>query len=134
LPPLALADATAPGAQAADPGGPGDPGCGAVLAPVDQAGLPDPFLRPDGSRVASRAQWPCQRRTLQATAQAQVYGTRGPGPERVEGRIEGGRITVRVVQGGREAEIGARLRLPPGPGPHPAKIVVGGVAGVDDAL
>src|SRR5690554_5496135 len=111
-----------------------DPGCGAVLAPVDQAGLPDPFLRPDGSRVASRAQWPCQRRTLQATAQAQVYGTRGPGPERVEGRIEGGRITVRVVQGGREAEFGARLRLPPGPGPHPAIIVVGGVAGVDDAL
>src|SRR5690606_29956232 len=87
LPPLALADATAPGAQAADPGGPGDPGCGAVLAPVDQAGLPDPFLRPDGSRVASRAQWPCQRRTLQATAQAQGYGTPRPGPEPVRGRM-----------------------------------------------
>jgi len=134
LPPLALADATAPGAQAADPGGPGDPGCGAVLAPVARAGLPDPFLRPDGSRVASRAQWPCQRRTLLATAQAQVYGARGPEPERVEGGIDGDTITVRVAQAGREVEFAARLRLPAGHGPHPAMIVVGGVAGVDDAL
>jgi hypothetical protein len=132
---LTLAPPVVAGGAAHDTAGDlAGPGCEVALAPVERPGLPDPFMRPDGTRVASRAQWPCQRRTLQATAEAQVYGARGPEPERVEGRIEADRITVRVAQGGREAEFGARVRLPPGPGPHPAIIVVGGVAGVDDAL
>lgn len=108
--------------------------CDEALPPRARATLPDPFLRPDGGRVASRSEWACQRRILRATAEAHVYGARGPEPERVEARIDGDAITVRVGQGGREVEFGARLRLPEGPGPHPAMIVVGGVAGVDDAL
>jgi len=120
------ADANAPSAS---------PDCGAELpAGRAQPGLPDPFARADGTRISTAAEWACQRRALQATAEAQVYGARGPEPERVEARIEGDTIHVNVFHAGREVAFQARLRRPAGQGPHPVMIVVGGVAGVDDAL
>lgn len=108
--------------------------CATPLAPREAAiGLPGLLLQPDGSRVA-REGWPCRRQVLRATAEAHVYGPRGPEPERVSARIHGDRIHVGVSHGGREVGFEATLRLPEGPGPHPVMIVVGGVAGVDDAL
>jgi len=98
------------------------------------AGLPDPFARADGSRIATRADWHCHRQALLRTAEEQVYGWKGPEPDRVDGTIAGDRIDVTVSHGGREVSFSADLRLPDGPGPHPAIIVVGGRAGVDDGL
>src|SRR5690606_39584393 len=63
------------------------------------------------------------------TAEAQVYGARGPEPGRVEGRIEGDTIHVTVFHAGREVAFQARLRRPAGQGPHPVMIVVGGGIG-----
>ncbi|WP_374013311.1 topoisomerase [Pseudoxanthomonas koreensis] len=103
---------------------------------VDAGGplLPDPFVRADGSRLDTRADWRCQRQRTLRTAQAQLYGDKGPQPDAVTGTITGERIDVTVAHGGRQVSFSANLRLPPGPGPHPAMIVVGGVAGVDDRL
>ncbi|MGY1409690.1 glucuronyl esterase domain-containing protein [Luteimonas sp. A611] len=126
---FALALSAAFAAPAAVP-----PDCATPLAPREAAtGLPGLLLQPDGTRI-TRADWPCRRQTLRATAEAHVYGPRGPDPERVSARIEGDRIHVEVSHDGREAGFGATLRLPEGPGPHPVLIVIGGVAGVDDAL
>lgn len=106
---------------------------GGIAGPSD-AGLPDPFARADGSRIATRADWRCHRQALLRAAEEQVYGWKGPTPDRVDGTIAGDRIDVTVSHGGREVSFSADLRLPAGPGPHPATIVVGGRAGVDDGL
>ncbi|TWT23247.1 topoisomerase [Luteimonas marina] len=104
------------------------------IAGSPDAGLPDPFARADGSRIATRADWRCHRQALLRTAEAQVYGWKGPKPDRVTGTIADDRIDVTVSHAGREVSFSADLRLPEGPGPHPAIIVVGGRAGVDDGL
>ncbi|KAF1686451.1 topoisomerase [Pseudoxanthomonas broegbernensis] len=96
--------------------------------------LPDPFARADGTAVATRADWRCRRQEILKAAEAQVYGWKGPEPERVTGTINGDRIDVAVSHGGRQVTFSAKLSLPAGPGPHPAMIVVGGVAGVDGRL
>lgn len=106
----------------------------AAIAGPPNSKLPDPFARPDGSRIETRDEWRCQRQSLLKTAEAQVYGWKGPPPGRVAGTISGGRIRVAVFHEGREVEFDAQLRLPEGPGPHPAIIFIGGIAGVDDAL
>lgn len=108
--------------------------CATPLDPREaETGLPDLLVQPDGTRV-TRGEWPCRRQALRATAEAYVYGPRGPEPERVSARIEGDRIRVEVGHAGREAGFEAALRLPQGPGPHPVLIVIGGGAGVDNAL
>lgn len=108
--------------------------CATPLAPRGAAGgMPGLLLQQDGTGV-TREDWACRRQALRATAEAHVYGVRGPEPERVSARIEGGRIHVDVAHAGREVGFEATLRLPEAPGPHPVLIVIGGVAGVDDAL
>lgn len=74
---------------------------------------PDPFLKPDGSRVLSLEEWPAQREYLKALVQRYLYGSVPPRPTRdelsveqflgeeynppdttVKGRKEGFRITI----------------------------------------
>ena len=46
--------------------------------------LPDPFLKPDGTRVTDPAEWAQQRKHLYKTAVELQYGTMPPAPEFVE--------------------------------------------------
>lgn len=46
-----------------------------------QAGLPDPFVGPDGKRINSREQWPAQRDYLKAMMAYYLYGSMPPRPE-----------------------------------------------------
>ncbi|MGH7946196.1 MAG: alpha/beta hydrolase family protein, partial [Opitutaceae bacterium] len=85
--------------------------------PVDQLPdnpmLPDPFKKPDGTRVAGRAEWKEQRAYLKALLEHYLYGTIPPRPtskelsftrtsdepctppdSRIEGRKQGYRITI----------------------------------------
>jgi hypothetical protein len=111
-----------------------DTACSSPLPPPQVAvDLPGLLRLPDGQPV-SAGDWPCQRQRLLATAQAHVYGAPGPVPDRVSARIEAERIRVEVDHGGRRVGFEATVRRPPGPGPHPVLIVVGGVAGVPDGL
>ena len=56
-----------------------------VFAPVDalpdQATMPDPFRKPDGSRVKMLAEWPEQREYLKALLQHYLYGHLPPRPD-----------------------------------------------------
>jgi len=53
--------------------------------PVDklpvQDGMPDPFLRLDGTRVKSREEWPVHREYLKAMLAHYIYGTMPPRPK-----------------------------------------------------
>ena len=127
---LVLATALAPSltwAQAAD-------ACVAPLAPLESpAGVPDLLRKSDGTPVAA-VDWPCRRAVLRATAEAHVYGGKGPDDAAVTAGIVDGRLQVVVRRDGREAGFEAELHLPPGPGPHPVMVLLGPGGGVDPAL
>jgi hypothetical protein len=46
----------------------------------ERAMMPDPFLKPDGSRVKSKDEWPTQRAYLKALMEHYLYGTIPPRP------------------------------------------------------
>ncbi len=66
--------------------------------------LPDPFLKPDGSRVATPEEWPEQREYLKAMLSHYMYGEVPPAPQKVEGVIlssigaYGGRAIEEMVE------------------------------------
>ncbi len=64
--------------------GDGSPQSSYTFPPVNelpvQEGLPDPFLKPDGTRVASPDEWPQQRRYLRAMLDHYLYGSIPPRP------------------------------------------------------
>lgn len=94
--------------------------------------LPDPFLRPDGERVASRSEWPEQRRRLLERVLHYEYGPLPPVPnnvaaeEKASRKIEATGATEKelLLTMGPERAVRARLILtiPPGKGPFPAII------------
>ncbi|WP_229487540.1 alpha/beta hydrolase [Pseudoduganella lutea] len=59
-----------------------------VDALPEQPLIPDPFLKPDGTRVRSRAEWPAQRAYLRAKMEHYLYGTIPPNPSAKEMRYE----------------------------------------------
>ncbi|UWX03755.1 hypothetical protein H1235_13745 [Pseudoxanthomonas sp. NC8] len=73
-----------------------------------QASLPDPFARGDGSRLARlRADWRCQRQQTLRALEEQVYGGKGPAPDRVTGSVLRDRIEVTVTRGNRHGRASA---------------------------
>lgn len=52
-----------------------------VDALPDQPTMPDPFRKPDGSRVTTPAEWPAQRAYLKALLQHYLYGRLPPRPD-----------------------------------------------------
>ena len=74
----------------------------AQLQPIHQ--LPDPFLKPDGTRVASPAEWPEQREYLKAMLAHYMYGTMPPPPGNTRGEV----IFSRPVYHGRGVAAEAR--------------------------
>lgn len=99
------------------------------------AGLPDPFLKADGTRVATAAEWPAQRAHLADLAQEYIYGHLPPA----------GAVTTTTVSTTHDEALGAtrqelllatgpegrvpihvHLTIPDGAGPFPA-IAVGDV-------
>ena len=59
-----------------------------IFPPVEQladnANMPDPFKKPDGSRVSNLAEWPQQREYLKAMLQHYLYGHLPPKPAGAE--------------------------------------------------
>lgn len=94
--------------------------------------LPDPFKRLDGTRVATRADWRCQRQLTLRLAEKFVYGEKPGTPSSVSGSVTSSRITVDVAHNGRSTSFSANVSLPSGSGPHPAVVVYGGF-GADTA-
>lgn len=113
-------------------------GAGCAVPSLPDAGslpttarLPDPFKRLDGTRIASRADWRCQRELTRRLAERFVYGEK-PGRPTVSGTVTRTGITVTTSHQGRSSSFTAKVDLPSGTGPFPAVIVYGGF-GADTA-
>jgi hypothetical protein len=93
--------------------------------------LPDPFLSPDGTRIASQQQWPCRRAEIRNQALTYELGPEPPAPAAVLGVMNGNKLTVTAsnADGSNSISFDATIALPPtGTAPYPAIIGVGGVS------
>lgn len=79
----------------------------ARLRPIHE--LPDPFLKPDGTRVASPEEWPAQREYLKAMLAHYLYGTMPPPPGNTRGEV----IFRRTVYNGRALAETVRITCGP---------------------
>ena len=99
-----------------------------------EARLPDPFLRADGTRIATRAEWTAQRAWLAQLIQRDAYGTVPPaggpvgavdGASSTPDGIAGSERTIALTCGpGGAFTVDVVLTTPTGNGPFPV-IVVG---------
>ncbi|MDR1059978.1 MAG: hypothetical protein LBL83_01930 [Clostridiales bacterium] len=98
--------------------------------------LPNPFIKADGSVVASAEEWPEQREYLKAMLEFYMYGRTPPGPYGTVGEVvESRRIhdgagieeTVKITCGA-AAPVSFELtvRRPPKEGPLPVVVAMGG--------
>jgi hypothetical protein len=91
------------------------------------AKLPDPFLKLDGKRMSTKAEWRCRRQEIKRLAEKFGYGTKPAKPASVSGTVSSTSITVQVTDNGKSANFTASVKLPAGDaGPYPAIIVYGG--------
>jgi hypothetical protein len=89
--------------------------------------LPDPFMKLDGMRMTTRAEWRCRRQEIKKQAEKYAYGTKPPKPATVSGTVSSSSISVMVSEGGKSATFSASVSLPSGgAGPYPAVVVLGG--------
>lgn len=102
------------------------------------AELPDPFLKPDGTRIRARREWPAQRRRLLETILHYQYGPLPPKGAKVTGRVTDHREvgdlgSVRDIElsMGPRGVVKVRLMLavPAGKGPFP--VILDGDLGWD---
>jgi hypothetical protein len=87
--------------------------------------LPDPFMKLDGTRVSSRADWRCRRQEIRKQAEKYILGAK-PMPDVVTGTVTSTRISVHVEAKGKAIDFTANVKLPTtGTAPFPAIIAVG---------
>src|SRR6478752_7154682 len=87
--------------------------------------LPDPFLKLDGKRVTSKAEWRCRRQEIRRQAEKYILGGK-PTPDVVTGTVSRTSIAVHVEAKGKSIDFTAKVVLPSkGEAPFPAMISVG---------
>ncbi|MEI9952436.1 MAG: hypothetical protein WDO74_26520 [Pseudomonadota bacterium] len=87
--------------------------------------LPDPFMKLDGKRVASKAEWRCRRQEIRRQAEKYILGGK-PTPDVVTGTVTKTSIAVHVEAKGKSIDFTAKIVLPSkGQAPFPAMISIG---------
>jgi len=87
--------------------------------------LPDPFMKLDGKRVASKAEWRCRRQEIRKQAEKYILGAK-PTPDVVTGTVTKTSATVHVEAKGKSIDFSVKIVLPSkGQAPFPAMINVG---------
>jgi len=128
------------GAQAGAPAGGAGPGplavenqsSDCVVSALPEPGalpsipkLPDPFVKVDGTRVATQSEWRCRRQEIRKQAEKYILGEK-PTPDVVTGTVTNTSIAVHVEALGKSIDFTARIVLPStGAAPFPALINVG---------
>jgi len=107
-----------------------NPGADCAVATVptsaNSAKLPDPFMKINGQRMTTKAEWRCRRQEILRMVEETAYGKKPPKPSSVSGTIANGRITVNVTENGKTASFSATYTAPSGAGPYPSAIIYGG--------
>jgi hypothetical protein len=86
------------------------------------ANLPDPFLRVDGTRITSKADWRCRRAEIGSQIQYWGTGPKGAPPGNLTATYAGGTLTVTVSQSGATITLTSTITTPSGAGPFPLVI------------
>jgi hypothetical protein len=95
-----------------------------ALPKIDK--LPDPFLKLDGTRVTSKADWRCRRQEIRAQAEKYILGAKPSAPDVVSGSVTNTSIAVHVEAKGKSIDFSASIVLPSkGQAPYPALIALG---------
>lgn len=84
-----------------------------ALSPADHS-LPDPFKKPDGSRMSSISEWACQRAWLKKSIEKFVHGAKPGTPDTVTGSVSSSSISVHVEHGGKSADFSIPISRPQG--------------------
>jgi glucuronyl esterase-like protein len=93
---------------------------------TENAQLPDPFQKLDGTRMTRLSEWRCRRREIVRQAQKYIYGEKPPRPEKVSGTVSADAVSVDVQHEGKGIHFSAEVVLPPhGQAPFPAIINLG---------
>lgn len=93
------------------------------------SGLPNPFVKMDGTTMSRRSEWRCRRQEILRQAQTYIYGEK-PAFDLVSGSVSWSKIDVHVEAEGNAIDFSADVVLPnSGTGPFPAIINIGGKGG-----
>ena len=76
---------------------------GNIPTSVNNAKLPDPFKKLDGTRISSKDEWKCRREEIGAMFEKIMFGEKPRKPEKVEGQKSGNKYTVTVTDKGKSA-------------------------------
>ena len=82
---------------------------GNIPSSVDNAKLPDPFKKLDGTRISSKADWKCRREEIGAMYEKLMFGTKPRNPEKVEGSYSGGKLTIKVTDEGKSGSFSVKI-------------------------
>lgn len=98
---------------------------------VNEANLNDLFLKADGTRWSTPADWKCHRAYLKRIVEKYIHGAKPGRPEKVTGTVSDKQISVTVEHGGKSANFTVSVNIPAGATtPVPAIIALGGVNGL----
>jgi len=82
---------------------------GDIPTSVNNAKLPDPFKKLDGTRISSKADWKCRREEIGAMYEKLMFGTKPRNPEKVEGSYSGGKLTIKVTDKGKSGSFSVKI-------------------------
>ena len=82
---------------------------GDIPTSVNNAKLPDPFKKLDGTRISSKADWKCRREEIGAMYEKLMFGTKPRNPEKVEGSYSDGKLTIKVTDKGKSGSFSVKI-------------------------
>ena len=82
---------------------------GDIPSSVNNAKLPDPFKKLDGTRISSKADWKCRREEIGAMYEKLMFGTKPRNPEKVEGSYSNGTLTISVTDKGKSGKFSVKI-------------------------
>jgi glucuronyl esterase-like protein len=87
--------------------------------------LPDPFAMHDGTRITTKAEWPCRRNEIKKDIERFEIGSK-PEPPSVAASLADGQLSVVVTTGAGSITLRSAVGNAPGDGPHCVAIGMNG--------
>lgn len=93
------------------------------------AKMPDPFTAADGTKITTKAQWPCRAKEMNDMFAKWELGDKPPKPATVTGTVSKTAVTVSVTDSGKSTSFTATVSIPSsGSAPYPVFITIGGAS------
>lgn len=97
--------------------------------PAASTKLPDPFLKNDGTRITTKAEWPCRQQEISTLFQQTELGTKPGKPTTVTATLSGNTLSITCADSGKSISFSVSITYPSsGTAPFPAIIAYGGAS------